>query len=116
VDQKLIAIEASHEFMEKLTAAAADAGLEHSKPVGTESLADPLDAPIGGEELKNIVEIVTVLFKAGAAAVTFFGAIKSVLKSAPEQSVVVKDPATGKKIGELRADMSEAEMKQVVGV
>jgi hypothetical protein len=28
VDQKLIAVEASHEIMEKLTATAADAGLE----------------------------------------------------------------------------------------
>lgn len=116
MDQKLISLEASHEIMEKLTEAAANAGLEHSKPVGTESLADPLDAPIGGEELKNIVEIVTLMFKAGAAAVTFFGAIRTVLKSVPDESVVVKDPATGKKLGELRPGMSEAEMKQVVGV
>lgn len=116
MDEKLISIEASHEIIEKLAEAAANAGLEHSKPVVTESLADPLDAPIGGEELKNIVEIVTVMFKAGAAAVTFFGALRTVLKSVPDQTVVVKDPASGKKLGELRADMSEAEMKQVAGV
>ena len=114
--EKLISFEGSPEIINELSEAAMAAGLEHTQPITTESLADPLDSPIGGEELKHIVEVLTVAFKMGTAGVGFFAALKNILKKKEGETVVVKDPATGKETGRLKAAMSEEEMKKEMGL
>jgi hypothetical protein len=57
--------------------------------VGVVRPADPhvdaVDAPLGPEEIKAILQVVTLAFKTGAAALVFFKALLEILKktSAP---------------------------------
>jgi hypothetical protein len=111
VEDKIFDIEGSPELIQKLAANADSSGVEHSEPVSTESLADPLQAPIGGPEVKEYFELLVLLFKTAAAAAGFFGAIRNVLKDYEGQPLTVKDRKTGK-VTKLTSETSEAEIRE----
>jgi len=112
VEDKIFDIEGSPELIKKLAATADSCGVEHSEPVSTESLADPLQAPIGGPEVKEYLELLVILFKTGVAAAGFFGAIRNVLKDYKGQPLTVKDRKTGT-VTKLTSETSDAEIREV---
>jgi len=112
-DSPKIALEASPKVAEELAAAAKKAGAQTSKPVATSSPTDALDSPIGGEEIKQILELVIISFKAGGAALVFFNAVKETLKKFPGEAVRVKDPLSGNTKGTITSATTEAEAKKM---
>src|SRR2546423_14802548 len=103
-DSKSIAFEASPQLIKEIRSIAAQSGAEVSNPTATTSVADALDSPIGGEEIKQILELLIVAFKAGGAAITFFTAVRGVLNKYPNEAVVVKNPLAGEKRGVITKD------------
>lgn len=114
-DSPKFAFEASPHVASEISAAATKAGAQASKPVAISSPADALDSPIGGEEIKQILELVVVAFKAGGAALVFFNAVKETLKKFPGEAVLVKDPLSGKTKGTITNDTTESEARKIFG-
>jgi hypothetical protein len=52
-------------------------GLEMSEPVSTKSPSDILDAPIGGEDFRQALEIVTLLITTTQAGIRLADAAKA---------------------------------------
>jgi hypothetical protein len=108
----LVSIVASPEVIQELQQVAASGDVEFSEPVSVESPADALDAPIGGEEFRQILEMITVVFKTVAAAVSFALVLKKVLKKYPKEKATLKDHATGADRGTVTADSPPEEVRR----
>jgi hypothetical protein len=114
-DSTNVAFEASPEVISEICSAATVSGAQVSKPVVTSSPADALDSPIGGDEIRQILELVIVAFKAGAAGLVFFKSLQDILKKHPGEAILVKDPASGKMKGTITQDTSDADAKKIFG-
>ncbi|HEV2803596.1 MAG TPA: hypothetical protein VGW57_01575 [Chthoniobacterales bacterium] len=112
--EAILAVEGGSGLMKELCALAEQHGIETSKPVSKTSPADALDSPIGGEEIRQALELATLVFKSGAAAVAFFTALKPFLQKHPTESLVVKDPLSGSKKGRIDQTTSTAEVQTIV--
>jgi len=77
MSEAFISIVAPREFMERVHELAKVDSVEVGEPVPAEALNDALDAPLGPEELKQIFEVVTLVFQLGTAA---FGFAKSLIE------------------------------------
>ena len=80
-------------------------------------MSGSLNAGIGitAEEFKAGVEIVTVIFKAGAAAFTFLKAMRDYLRSQPATAAaVVTSPRTGEPAGVVRSTSTDAELQAML--
>ena len=65
-----------------------------------------LNAAITLDEVKTVLEIVTAVFKSGAALIEFMKAVRETMR-ARRAAVVVSDPLTGKRLGRIEADTSD---------
>lgn len=63
--------------------------------------------------LKEALELLTIAFKSVTAALAFLQAVRDELKRTGG-GVVVSDPVTGKKRGELRAETSDDALAQLI--
>lgn len=95
-----VSLVASPTVVSELREAVKKQDIAFSEPVASESPADALDSPIGAEELKQLTEVVIVVFKAGTASLVFAKALLDVLK-ARREAVVLKNPKTGAEVGRL---------------
>jgi len=111
-----IAIEAPPELMKEIVKIATIEGVDLSKPVSVESPADPLDAPFSAEEIKHFLEIVTIVFKSGAAGLGFVTALRGILGKHDGESLSVRDPISGKERGRINSESSEEDAKRVIGL
>lgn len=69
-------------------------GVEMGKRHPMDALADAADAPLGPEEIKLLLELVTVGFAAGASVAAFIKAIKDLLRKADEPTppeIIIRD-------------------------
>jgi hypothetical protein len=98
-DSTNIAFEASPKVISEICSAATVSGAQVSKPVVTSSPADALDSPIGGDEIRQILELVIVAFKAGAAGLVFFKSLQDILKKHPGERSGIPRPARAVVVG-----------------
>ena len=109
-----IAFEGSSEIIKELIAATDQLEIDRTDPIQKSSLAEPLDAPLGAEEMQAIVEIVILVLKFGTALLSFYKVAMPIFKSNPDEKIAIKNPETGEKIGELNSNTSEEDIKKIV--
>lgn len=99
----IVTVEAVPQVIATLVAGLDADDFRVSLPVSTESPADALDAPIGPQEIQQTLEIVTIAFKAGSAALVFIARLRTALEN-KDQSATVRDAKSGKVRAVVRAD------------
>jgi hypothetical protein len=109
VSEKIVDIVASPEVMLKIVALAKELGVEVSAPMAVDSSSDALDAPLGVDELRQVLEVVTLIATTGTAIVGLLAAIKNLLgrseaENKREPQVIVVETISRRKIGVVRAD------------
>jgi hypothetical protein len=114
MEDNIISIEGESELIHELNKLMVSDGIQKSKPVQKSSLADPLDASIGAEEVKTIAEVITVIFKAGIGMLSFVTAVKALFANKAGKKLVVRDPKTGKKIGEITEKTTDKEIEKML--
>jgi hypothetical protein len=93
------------EIREKLLAG----GCQVSQPVPSKSIADALDAPIGADELRMVMEIITV---ASTATVGIVTAIVNAVQKYEQATVKVGDAKTGAQLAEANRDTNEESLRR----
>ena len=109
-----LAIEGSKEIIEEVHKLNAIEGVQVSKPVASDRAADPLDSPIGADEIKQLVEIVTAVAESGTAITLFLGALRNILKKRQDEGLLVRDPVSGKELGRLTGETSQEDMARIL--
>lgn len=84
MDEKFIDIRATPKLMPHIVALAEEYGLEASEPMAVDSTSDALDAPLGVDEIRQVLEVVTLVATTGTSMVGFVAALKALLKSFEE--------------------------------
>lgn len=113
MNQLAISIEGSQNIIDELNKSIVSNEIEKSEPVQKDSLADPLDAPLGADEIKGIIEIITLIFKGGTALMGFWAALKPILIAHPKEVIVVRDPKSGKRVASLNKDSTEKDIQNL---
>jgi hypothetical protein len=96
---RAIAITAPPDVIRELLEELAGEEVSLSEPLPAESPADALDAPISGEELRQALEVVTLLFSTGTAGLVFAEKLRSVLRRGDSRSARLDDARTGRRLG-----------------
>ena len=112
--QILVSIISSHEVVKELKEYEDDQ-IRMTDPVKIDSPADVLDAPLTPDQVREIVELVKVVIETGAAALTFYAALMTVIRSR-KASAVIKDAKTGETKGVIDPETSDQEAKQLLGL
>jgi hypothetical protein len=94
-----LALSSSAEVIEDVIKTAPTEGIDYSDPVIVESVADALDASIGGGEVRQIPEMVVLVAHSDAAMTSFVDRLLGVLKKHGGEQVTVQDPASGEPLG-----------------
>ena len=107
--EKIIDIVASPKLMSKIVILAEKHGIETSVPMAVESTSDALDAPLGVDELRQVLEVVTLIANTGITVVSFLAAIKVLLNTSEEEDgrdpkVRVVETKTQREIGTVVAE------------
>jgi hypothetical protein len=97
--ERAIAVTASPDVIRELTEELAGADVSISEPLPPESPADALDAPISGEELRQALEMVTLLFSTGTAGLVFAEKLRVVLGRGDGRAARLDDARTGRRLG-----------------
>lgn len=106
-----ISLEGSQNVITEFNNSLENNDIEKTEPVQKDSLADPLDAPLGADEIKGIIEIITLIFKGGTTVLGFWTVLKPILIKNPKEVVVLRDPKSGKKVGSLTKDSTECDIQ-----
>lgn len=90
-------------IMKEVAQIASKYGAQASEPMPTESISDPLDAPIGADEIRSICEVVTIVANTGVSIVAFLAAVKALLANSETTDgstpkIEVRETKTQKKI------------------
>lgn len=99
-------IEAPPAVIERIRNAQID-GVVFSEPALPESGGDILDSPLGGAEILLFIEFITALLSSGVALLALIEKLHDVM--GPKESVVLRDPSTGKVLARLekQSDLDE---------
>jgi len=89
-------IEAERTVLEEIIAKAKEEGIEVSEPIPSTSTSNPLHSPMTGAEVKEVFEVVILVFKTGTAVASFMIAVESILKHFRHDAAAkVTDRASG---------------------
>ncbi len=72
-----------------------------------DALSDAVDSPLGPEEIKQILQLLTVAFSTGSAAVEFYKHLRDLLGS---EKVLLKEGRTGRDIAHVDQHSSPADL------
>jgi hypothetical protein len=111
--ETMVALVAPAETLRRLQEQVSGPDFEWSEPTSLTSVADVLDSPIGGEEIRQGLEMAILIFKTGAAALVFAKAASDLLKVSTD-AVVVKDASTGAKKGTITTSSSLSDVEAMV--
>ena len=109
---RALAIEAPPAFIEAVRALSVE-GLAVSEPSLAGSSADILDSPAGGDRIRPIREVVTILARTGKAVAELGHKVGQLLPTLSGQVVVVTDPVTGRRLGVLSAGSTEEDIRKL---
>jgi hypothetical protein len=84
------------------------------KPSDVSSAADACNAPAGPEEIKAVIQVVTMILQTATAAVTLIAAIRKVFAAQPKAVLVAKDPASGQVRGRITAASTDDEIQKML--
>jgi hypothetical protein len=80
-------------------------------------MSDAVDAALGPEEIKMLMEFATVGLAFGAATIEFIGALKNVLTKSDEEEkprIIILDGRTNAKLIAIDADTDPSEAKKIL--
>jgi hypothetical protein len=90
-------------------------GTEIGRSRSADALVDATDAPLGPEEIKQLLQIITVAFSTGTAALTFFAKLRSMLQNkAATATVQVNDGLSGRAISVIDGATDVQELVQKI--
>ena len=90
------------------------AGAEVSEPEAA-SVSGALNAGISFEDVKTVIEVVTIILTTGKAAFEFLKAMRQYLRErAPNSVAALNNAQNGSLAGRVRADSSDAELQELV--
>lgn len=113
MSQHTLAIECSPQLMQEVSMLGKELGIRLSIPVDKTSAADALNAPIGAEEARQILQLITAIFQSGTACIAFLAALKKLLASHPNSAIIVRDPRSGNVKGKITHDTSDEELGRI---
>src|SRR4051812_21933046 len=107
--EKVFDIIATPKLMPEIVALAKEHGIEASAPMTVDSSSDALDAPLGVDEMRQVLEVVTLIASTGTTMVGFLVAVKALLKTSEEEDgrqpkASVVEFMTRRKIGTVVAE------------
>jgi hypothetical protein len=112
MEQFAIAIEGDRAIIREIEHDANHEGVTMSKPVVIGG--DPLNAPISAGDLQNAIELITVIISSASAGVAFFDKLFDLVQKL-KHTVVVKDPATGKRRGAIGSATTREQARRIIG-
>lgn len=105
VERAVVAV-ASSEVLDDLCEALDADGIDVSEPEPTDSPADALDSALNAEEVRQVLEAVTVILKTGTAAVAFREALRTAVRR-HKSPATLQDARTGEPLGRVTPDSEE---------
>jgi hypothetical protein len=96
VTAKHIMLFGSEEVIRQLSEIDFGEGIKVGRSQPADGFANAADGPLGPEEIRQIVELVSVIITTSSAALVFFEKLRNLIK--PGQPVTVKDAKTGEKL------------------
>jgi hypothetical protein len=115
MEPMFFSFEAEAELIADLADLAEKSGIKHSEPVPLKSPADALDAPIGADEIKLALELLTVTFYMLSAAVCFIDKVLDIVKK-HRKKVVVRNPRNGQILGKFDNNSQPEEVRKLLGL
>jgi hypothetical protein len=112
MNHSLISLEGDHQAIAELHTLLTDKDISKSEPVQKDSLADPLDAPVGADDIQNIIGLITLVLKSSTAVIGFIAAIRKLFENKPKEQLVVRDPKSGEKKGVITRDSTDPEIEK----
>jgi hypothetical protein len=109
-----IAFEGTADAVQILQSNLTQSDIKVGKPTDVASAADAFNAPVGPEDIKAAIQIVTMILQTATAAVTLIGAIRKVFAAQPKAVLVAKDPASGQVRGHITAASSDEDIKKLL--
>lgn len=85
-----------------------------SNPRRVRSAADVLHSPIGPEELRQTLEMITVVLKTGTALMQFIAVLLPVINALGKRIIIVRDPKTGERRGTLTSQSTQEEIRKML--
>jgi hypothetical protein len=106
--EKIFDIIATPKLMPEIVALAIDHGIEVSAPMAVDSSSDALDAPLGVDALRQVLEVVTLIASTGTTVVGFLAALKMLMKKSEEEDgrepkASIVETVTQRRIGTVTA-------------
>lgn len=111
--KQYVTISAPEDIIKRIAAAEALDGVDVGSPRAADALTDAVDSPLGPEEIKVILQVVSVGFSTASAALVFFERLKKFLAdSNPKQPapVEVKEGKTRRPIAKIDRNTDPAEV------
>ncbi|HEX8645188.1 MAG TPA: hypothetical protein VF702_14860 [Allosphingosinicella sp.] len=84
--EKVFDIIATSKLMPDIVELAEKYGIEASAPMAVDSSSDALDAPLGVDELRQVLEVVTLIASTGTTVVGFLAAVKALMQRSEEDN------------------------------
>lgn len=84
-----------------------------SEPIVADSPVDMLNAPIGGDEVRQFLEVLTVAATTGTAIATFVDKVLAIVRESKGQ-LSIKDSASGKKIASITEENDVQSIKGLI--
>lgn len=104
----IIDIVATPKLMAEILALAKALDIEASTPLPIDSSSDALDAPLGVDGVREVLEIVTLIVSTGTTVVEFLNAVKALMKRTEddgrEPRADIIENSTQRKIGTVTAE------------
>lgn len=112
VEQSIFAIEAESEVMTRALELAQNSNAVDSTtgPRDRVSSSEALNSPFNAAELTAAIQVATIIFKGGAAAVSFLTALITLAREI-KKTINVLNPSNGARIGTITATTTEIEIK-----
>jgi hypothetical protein len=98
VDTFFLSVESTPEVLEALKAHEFPTNIEVGEPTPRNALNDALDSPLGAEEIRQLLEIVDLVFKDGADILAFVTALVGFVKHTDAGSAAIIDSHTARQI------------------
>jgi hypothetical protein len=115
MEKTYISLIVSESTSEQIAAADPIAGVEVGRPKPADSFTNAVDAPLGPDEIKALLQIVTLSLQSLTAAIAFFTSLKKVLAKSGD-SVRVVEAKTGRVLATVDSTSDPQELaRRVVG-
>ncbi|MEO0666728.1 MAG: hypothetical protein AAFZ99_02320 [Pseudomonadota bacterium] len=109
MSKKIFDIQATPNLMPEIIELAKQHNLTAAEPMALDSSSDALDAPLGVDEVRQVLEVVTLMATTGTTVVGFLAAVKALMAKSEEEDgsepkAKVVDTATQRHLGDISAE------------